>query len=73
MECMICGEGCKRRSKVFAGGKKLFACRKCVLKLRTHELVYCETCQKFRFNRILRKESASNTVRSTPQIADPSI
>jgi ribosome-binding protein aMBF1 (putative translation factor) len=49
MECMICGQECKRRSKVFAGGKKLFACRQCVLKLRTHELSYCMSCGKYHF------------------------
>ena len=51
MECMICGKECKRRSKVFANGKKLFACRGCILKLRTHELIYCEACTKYHFNR----------------------
>jgi hypothetical protein len=48
---MICGDECKRRSKVFAGGKKFFACRECVLKLVTHELVFCEACRTYQFHR----------------------
>ena len=68
MDCMICDQECKRRSKIFADGKKLFVCWQCVLRLRTHELYFCETCGKYHLN---RKRRLKDTKDSCPE--DPAL